>query len=324
MPANNGLAQAPAEAVDPLRPWQPQWAAAQNPGAAGNANLGPEYETIKNLFLQPEQGLRTIQALEEGRSYSWGRPQAENGSRATAGFYVAGNDFVTWNQEGHGHAFVGGRWSEVDRDDLSRIRNRDGTINLNITRNGEVTRLLHIDPRAPALHADEPAQAPAHPAAPRMGAPGARAEAEGRDGPERPGQPDHPARDGQAHAFPPGSPNLALYDRLYQSARGQGRWDEEQSHNIAASGLASTKDNPTVRRADDIGIYNGQMFVSYFPHGKGVEPMFNARIDPEQAAQVPARESLQKVEQIDQQRVQTLTQQQDLQQGGPSIGARLA
>ncbi len=234
---------------------------------------------------------------------------------------------MTWNQEGHGHAFVGGRWSEVDRDDLSRTRNRDGTIDLNITRNGEITRLLHIDPRAPALHADDPAQAPARPAAPRMGAPGARGEHEGRDGPDRPGQPEPPARDGQAHAFAPGSPNQMLYDRLYQSARGQGRWDEEQSHNIAASALATTKDNPTVRRADDIGIYNGQMFVSYFPHGKGVEPMFNARIDPEQAAQVTARESLQKVEQIDQQRTQALTEQKELQQnppGGPTVGSRMS
>lgn len=186
-----------------------------------------------------------------------------------------------------------------------------------------MTRLLHIDPRAPALHADDPAQAPARPAAPRVGAPGARAEAQGRDGPERPGQPEHPARDGQAHPLPPGSPNQALYDRLYQTARGQGRWDEDQSHNIAASGLAATKDNSTVRRADEIGIYNGQMFVSYFPHGKGVEPMFNARIDPEQAAQVPARESLQRVEQIDQQRTQAFAQKQELQQNGPTIGARV-
>ena len=319
----------------PGRVWEPEWLPEQqNPAAVpplraaqANPNLGAQYDTVKTLFLNPDQALPFINALDEGRTYHYGRPQSEGRNGPTAGFYAAGNDFVVWNREGNGHAFIDGQWQDIERQNLSRVRNEDGTTDLNITRNGEVTRLLHIDPRAPAVHADEPAQAPAHPAALRMGVPGARAEAEGRDGPERPGQPDHPARDGQAHAFPPGSSNQALYDRLYQSARGQGRWDEEQSHNIAASGLAATKDNPTVRRADDIGIYNGQLFVSYFPHGKGVEPMFNARIDPEQAAQVPARESLQRVDQIDQQRTQTLTQQQELQSNGlngPSIGARVA
>ena len=91
--------------------------------------------------------------------------------------------------------------------------------------------------------------------------------------------------------------------------------------------MAATKDNPTVRRVGEVGLYNGQLFASYFPYGKGVEPMFNARIDPEQAARIPAHQSLQAVEQIDQQCALTLAQYRQptmVQDGqnGPSIGAR--
>ena len=295
--------------------------------AQANPHLGAEYETVKTLVLHPAQAQSFINALNEGGTYRYGRPQTEGRNGPTAGFYAAGNDFVVWNQEGHGHALIGGRWSEVNRNDISRARNQDGTVDLNITRNGEVTRLLHIDPRAPALHAEDPAQAPIRPAAPRMGAPGGRGEPDGREVPGRPDPPEHPAREGHAYALTPGSFNQAVYDRFYQSARGQDRWDEEQSHNIAAAGLAATKDNPTVRRVDEVGLYNGQLFASYFPYGKGVEPMFNARIDPEQAARVPAHESLQAVEQIDQQRALTLAQYRQptmVQDGqnGPSIGAR--
>lgn len=312
---------APAGAPEPLQPWQPPWAGAQNP------NLGAEYETIKSLYLQPDQGLQTIRALDEGRTYSWGRPQPENGRGATAGFYVAGNDFVTWNHEGHGHAFIGGEWSEVNRDNLFRSRNNDGTVDLNLTRNGEVTRLLHIDPQAPALRANDPARENVPAAAPRMGVPGGRGEPDDRGRPEHPDQPNRPAHGGQAHALPIGSHDQALFDRLFQTARGQERWDDDQGRNIAAAGPVATKENATVRRADDVGIYNGQLFVSYFPHGKGVEPMFNARVDLDQAAQVPAQQSLQRAEQLDQARSQAQAQQVALnpaqdEPSGPKIGPR--
>ena len=151
--------------------------------AQANPHLGAEYETVKTLFLHPAQAQSFINALNEDGTYRYGRPQTEGRNGPTAGFYAAGNDFVVWNQEGHGHALIGGRCSEVNRDDISRARNQDGTVDLNITRNGEVTRLLHIDPRAPALHAGDPAQAPIRPAAPRMGAPGGRGEPDGREVP---------------------------------------------------------------------------------------------------------------------------------------------
>lgn len=248
------------------RVWQPEWLPQQQEpavvppmrAAQANPHMGAEYETVKTLFLHPDQAQSFISALNEGGTYRYGRPQTEGRNGPTAGFYAAGNDFVVWNQEGHGHALIGGRWSEVNRDDLSRSRNQDGTVDLNITRNGEVTRLLHIDPRAPALHADDPVQAPVRPAAPRMGAPDGRGEPDGRD---RPDPPEHPAREGHAHALMPGSFNQTVYDRFLPGrsrARPLGRRtkpqhrrsrfgrDQRQPHR-ASCGRSRTLQRATVR-----------------------------------------------------------------------------
>jgi hypothetical protein len=114
-----------------------------------HSDLGLQYDTMRSLFLSPEASQRFIQALDRGGTMSEGHPQSRN-ARPQAGFYVAGNDFVHWNRDGHGVAYIGGQWSEIDRSQLTRVDRGNGVVDLNITRNGTTTPLLHIDPRRSA------------------------------------------------------------------------------------------------------------------------------------------------------------------------------
>lgn len=133
--------------------------AAHQPNQA-NPNLGFQYDTVRSLFLTPEASGRFISALDRGATLSEGNPQAQpNGSRQ-AGFYVSGNDFVHWNRNGQGQAYLNGQWRSIDPDDLRRVPNRDGTVELRLTENGQTTTLLRVDPRVPALRAEAPAPAP--------------------------------------------------------------------------------------------------------------------------------------------------------------------
>jgi len=157
--------------------------AAHQPNPA-NPDLGFQYDTVRSLFLSPEASQRFIAALDRGGTMSEGHPQPRNG-RPQAGFYVAGNDFVHWNRDGQGVAYIGGQWSEIERTQITRVDRGNGVIDLNINRNDVVTPLLHVDPREPALRPAQPQ--PAAPQ-PQPAAPGMRYPA-----PDAPGlQPDQP------------------------------------------------------------------------------------------------------------------------------------
>lgn len=152
-----------------------------------NPDLGFQYDTVRSLFLSPEASQRFIHALDRGGTMSEGHPQPPNG-RPQAGFYVSGNDFVHWNRDGHGMAYIAGQWSEIERSQITRTDRGNGVVDLNISRNGVAAPLLHIDPREPALRPDPQQQgAPQpHPAAPGMRGPGGRPGAPERDGPDQP------------------------------------------------------------------------------------------------------------------------------------------
>jgi hypothetical protein len=202
-----------AQRVDQNPVWQPEWERQQGQAmpplraAGANPNLPAEYDTVKNLFLSPDQGKNFIHALDQGGTYSYGRPQPEGRNRATAGFYVSGDDFVAWNQDGKGHAFIGGNWRDIDRQNLTRVRNNDGTVDLNITENGTVSRLLHVDPRAPALRPDQQEERvqQQQPPAPQMRGPGGGRP--DRDGPDRDGQDRE-----QERPAPPGRRGVMMLD----------------------------------------------------------------------------------------------------------------
>ncbi len=153
--------------------------AAHQPNPA-NPDLGFQYDTVRSLFLSPEASQRFIAALDRGGTMSEGHPQPRNG-RPQAGFYVAGDNFVHWNRDGQGVAYIGGQWSEIERSQITRVDRGNGVIDLNINRNGVVTPLLHVDPRAPALRPEQaqPAAPDPHPATPGAQAPAGRPDAPG-------------------------------------------------------------------------------------------------------------------------------------------------
>lgn len=127
--------------------------AAHQPNAE-NPHLGFEYDTVRSLFLTPEASRRFIEALDRGGSLAEGNPQPQANGRRQAGFYVSGDDFVHWNQNGRGQAFIDGQWRSIDPDSVTRVRNADGTTTLTIDQNGRQETLLRVDPRTPALRAD--------------------------------------------------------------------------------------------------------------------------------------------------------------------------
>ncbi|RYY23030.1 MAG: hypothetical protein EOP62_21545 [Sphingomonadales bacterium] len=114
-------------------------------------NLVAEYATIKTLFLQHGQALDFIDSMERGAGYAYGRPRPEGRGAATAGLYSSGDDFIVWSLDGVGHARINDSWSPIERDDLSRVRNRDGSVDLSIDQNGLAVPLMHADPRAAPL-----------------------------------------------------------------------------------------------------------------------------------------------------------------------------
>lgn len=205
--------------------------AAHQPNPA-NPNVGFQYDTVRSLFLSPEASQRLIHALDRGGTMSEGHPQPPNG-RPQAGFYVAGNDFVHWNRDGHGVAYIGGQWSEIERNQITRVDRGNGVVDLNITRNGVATPLLHVDPREPALRPDHPQQgAPQHPAAPGMRGPG------GRPGPNHDGPDQPPDRQG-----PPQRHGALLLDN-----------PAHQNHTMFATllGAVNERDKQLGREPDEI------------------------------------------------------------------------
>ncbi|WAT16317.1 peptidoglycan-binding domain-containing protein [Xanthomonas fragariae] len=151
-----------ASAQNPLHaPWQ---AVMANPlvdptqlhADPKHPHLAEQYATVKALFVDPVQGRAFVQALEHGSSHNYGDPAKSN----SRGFYAEGKDFVQWDRDGHGRAFVGGQWSEVSRSELALAQNQDGTLDVNLNRNGQTHSLLHVT--HPSLHHHSPASAHAH------------------------------------------------------------------------------------------------------------------------------------------------------------------
>jgi hypothetical protein len=190
---------------------------------ARNANLGVQYDTVRSLFLTPEGSQRMIRALDAGETLAEGDPALRNGRRS-AGFFVAGQDFVHWNANGQGMACIGGQWRSVDPDQLRRVANRDGTVDLQLTENGRSTTLLHVDPQARRVDPHAPARQPAG-AAPERGT-------------------LHDARH-------PGHPDHVLYRQAEEAVRsldaGMGRAPDVSSERMAASMLRLAKENGLTR-----------------------------------------------------------------------------
>lgn len=132
------LQEAPSATTPPLR--QPSYVA--------NPNIASEYETVKSLFLLPDEGKRFVEALDRGEAYS--KVVHYKGGQ-TAGFFAGGDDIAVWNRDGQGHALVDGVWHEFRGADISVVKNKDGTTDLNLVHGNSTTRLVHADPAAPSF-----------------------------------------------------------------------------------------------------------------------------------------------------------------------------
>lgn len=173
-------------------------------------NLPHQYPTVKNLFLHYDRAEAFTGALDRGGTYQNAATDRADPTRFNgAGFYAAGNDFVSWNRTGEGHAFTNGVWSGVARDDLSRARNADGTTDVNLSEGGQTRQLLHVDPHAPVLRPPAPA---------------------GHTGPNDPAHPDH-----------------AMLNQIRDGVRGLGAQNgvafDDGAERLCHSLLAACKDN---------------------------------------------------------------------------------
>lgn len=307
-------------------------------------NLPGEYATVRRLFVNYEQAEPFIHALDRGGAYQQARTsQAQPGRFNDNGVYAAGNDFVTWDRKGNGHAFVRGAWSEVDRDDLSRVNQANRVVDLNIDRNGASERLLRVDRNAPALRA-EPAPV-THQPAPVVAPPTANPAGPAQPLPHRPTPAELDRRGNEIGPIPaPGGPRPAgqplgandARDRqhpdhaAFGSIRGvvaaDGRWNAEQCDNISAQLLCRHKADPLSHAIDRVAIgrptANGEVhvFAMYSPAGER-GPHFHAQVEAHQAARVPAAQSFDQLAQIGAQQ----SQQQSQGLGGqdaPSRGAQ--
>ncbi|KRC31574.1 hypothetical protein ASE10_17805 [Lysobacter sp. Root76] len=304
-------------------------------------NLPGEYATVRRLFVNYEQAEPFIHALDRGGAYQQARTsQTEPGRFNDNGVYAAGNDFVTWDRKGNGHAFVRGTWSEVDREDLSRVNQANRVVDLNIDRNGASERLLRVDRNAPALRA-EPAPVTAQPA-PVATPPIANPAGPAQPAPHRPTPAELDRRGNEIGPIPaPGAPRPAgqplgandARDRnhpdhaAFGNIRGvlaaDGRWNAEQCDNISAQLLCRHKADPLSHGIDRVAIgrptANGEVhvFAMYSPSGER-GPHFHAQVEANQAARIPAAQSFDQLAQISAQQ----TQQQAQGLSGPESPGR--
>jgi hypothetical protein len=160
--------------------------------------------------------------------------------------------------------------------------------------------------------------------------------------PSTPGQAAHPRRD-EAQDMPdnarttrslanqPGHSDFGSFEAIRTAVRNDGRWNDEQSENIAAALLREHKGDSVSKRLDEVRIGrpteqgDTNIFAVYAPFGNK-DPVFRTSVEAGRAAQEPAAQNLDKVEQLNLQQTQQAQLQQTMQQspadpsqGGPRI-----
>ncbi|WP_282295436.1 XVIPCD domain-containing protein [Stenotrophomonas sp. PS02289] len=122
--------------------------------------------------------------------------------------------------------------------------------------------------------------------------------------PNHPDHPDHPA-----------------YEKIHTWVQGTGNWNEEQSHNVAASLYRKQAENPAFQRVDRVtgalgpnGEHN--VVAVYAPHGDK-PPFFNAVVDGREAMLQPAQQNLEQAEVTRQEQVRQQGREQEQQRQAP-------
>lgn len=158
-------------AMGPNSPLRPAWDHVVanplvNPTQLGNdpihPNLPHEYAAIRDAYTDTTRGRGMVHALEQGGSYA----NTANGR----GYLAEGQNLVTWDKSGHGHALIDGQWRSVESKDVSTHLNADKTMDVNLRHAGQDERLLHIT--HPGNVRSQPAHAANHAAADHVQRPG--------------------------------------------------------------------------------------------------------------------------------------------------------
>ena len=256
---------------------------------AARPNLPHEYATVKDLFLQKGEAPAFILALNRGTTSMHGQQTNNGRGFVDDGLYAAGNDLVVWDRNGAGHALTNGTWSDVNRGNLGRTQNADGTVDLTVNRGGTQVPLLHADPRALPLRAEAPGepqtQTAAAQASPQAGV-SANTPASTQSADNAVSQQNSAAVSGapkielQALAIEKWSPEQQkVFESVRDKAQGLGV-PEEHAQQIAAHSVAEftkRKDKNPDERVDHVHVanVNGEVVVrtAYMKYGDK-EPVF--------------------------------------------------
>lgn len=121
----------------------------------------------------------------------------------------------------------------------------------------------------------------------------------------------------------PGHPDYPTFEMFHRAAQADGRWSQAEARNLAAAGLAAVKADPTVG-PNLSGVVIGQgadgatNLIGYAsPHGP-MGPHHHLALEADAAARMPAQQSLDRVEQFNQQQAQQQAQAQTHAMDGPS------
>ncbi|MBV6813783.1 XVIPCD domain-containing protein [Xanthomonas campestris pv. passiflorae] len=247
-----------------------------------------QYNAIKTLFLQNGQAQRLIVALDQDTSFGYNvKNKSGNASAQSSSLFGADNEFAVFDGNGHGTAFVGGKWSAVERGDVKRVGNADQSVDLKVSKNGTTDTLLHV-PTPAQLRERRDAQETPVPASP----------APQRSAPANPNDPDH-----QNHTL-----LNQIRDGVGKIDKDIGKPYDEASERLSRAALAACRDNRglsahndfplasnTLDRADEVTLSSKGYLVVV--QGDPRDPAHKrAAVNVEQALNTPVEQSDQKLQ----------------------------
>lgn len=247
-----------------------------------------QYDAIKTLFLQNGQAQRLIVALDQDTSFGYNvKNKSGKVSAQSSSLFGADNEFAVFDGNGHGTAFVGGKWSAVERGDVKRVGNADQSVDLKVSKNGTTDTLLHV-PTPAQLRERRDAQETPVPASP----------APQRLAPANPNDPDH-----QNHTL-----LNQIRDGVGKIDKDIGKPYDEASEQLSRAALAACRDNRGLSAHNDFPLASNALDRAGRPAQRPGNPCCStsprprdpahkrAAVNVEQALNTPVEQSDQKLQ----------------------------
>jgi hypothetical protein len=277
-------------------------------------NLAHEYATVKDLFLQKGEAPAFIRALDQGGVSMHGQQTRDGRGFVDDGLYAAGNNFVVWDRNGVGHAYTNGAWSDVNRGNLGRTQNADGTVDMYVNRGGTHVPLLHADPNA---QRPQRAEAPVEPGRIQGQAAALQDGSVDRAQPQVALAAPVPERgDGPMLQAPQKQKEMEmtpaereLFARAMNLVQNKAGMTEEDAKKVATDVIITTRTTPGLsEKPEYMDVRNGHVMIA---ERVGKEPIFNGYVNVEQSRGQTAEQVQDKVAVQNQQREQQTRQQID-------------